>query len=85
MYDKVQADSWVSQLEKELEEARLKWANLTKEPLTLATKVKKVPKLEADVTALQKILSELCGSHQAEIETLRGAQQAEVERLRSLH
>ena len=52
MYDKVQADSRVPQLEKELEEARLKWADLAKECLALALEVKKVPKLEADVTAL---------------------------------
>ena len=71
MYNKVQVDSLVLQLEKELEEARLKCVNLAKELLVLATKVKKVPKLEAGVTARQKIISKLRSSYQDEIETLR--------------
>ena len=63
MYNKVQADSQVSQLEKQLEEAQLKWVDLAKELLALAPEVKKVPKVEADVIALQKIIFKLCGSH----------------------
>ena len=51
----------------------------------MAVEVKKVSKLEADVTALQKTISELCSSHQAEIKTLRWAHQVEVERLHGLH
>ena len=42
------------QLEKELEEDRLKWVDLAKERLALVPEVKKVTKLEADVIALQK-------------------------------
>ena len=48
MYNKVKADS----REPQLEEARLKWADLAKECLVLAAEVKKVSKLEVDVTAL---------------------------------
>ena len=63
----------------------MKWADLAKERLVLAVEVKKLPKLEADVTALQKTVFELRGSHQAKIETLHDSHQAEVERLCSLH
>ena len=43
MYMKVQAESWVPQLEKELAKARLKLAELAKEHHVLAAQVKKVP------------------------------------------
>ena len=49
MYYKVQADFRVPQLEKGLEESRLKWADLAIECASLAAKVKKVPKLEVKV------------------------------------
>ena len=68
-----------------MEEAQLKWVDLAKERLALAVEVKKVSKLEADVTAFQKTITELCGSHQDEIKTLRGEHQIEVERLHDLH
>ena len=42
----------MSQLEKELEEARLKWANMAKKHLAFAGEVKKVLKLEVNVTTL---------------------------------
>ena len=58
---------------------------MAKERLALVVEVKKVSKLEADVTALQKAISELCGSHQVEIKTLRGPHQVKVERLHDLH
>ena len=45
MYKKVQADSWVPHMEKDLEEARLKWVDVAKEHVVLAIKVKQVPKL----------------------------------------
>ena len=41
MYNKVQVDSWVLQLEKDLEEARLKWVDLAKERANLFTDVLK--------------------------------------------
>ena len=85
MYGKVQANSWVPHLEKDLEEAWLKWANLAKEWAALAVEVKMLTKLEADVAELQKTISELPIAHQDKIEGLRKTHQAEVERLCSLH
>ena len=73
------------QLEKELEEAQLKWANMAKKHLALAIEVKKVLKLEANVTTLKKTIFKLHGSHQVEIETLLYMHQVEVERLCDLH
>ena len=84
MYDKVQVDSKVPQLEKELEKTQLMWVDMAKEHLALVAEVKRVPKLEALVTTLQKAISELHGSHKAEIETLCGMR-AKIERLRGLH
>ena len=52
LYNKVQANSRVRQLEKDLEEARLKWVDLAKERVVLTVEVKKVPKLKADVAKL---------------------------------
>ena len=49
----MRADSQVPQLEKDLEEARLKWAYLARERTNLAANVKKVPKLEAEVDELK--------------------------------
>ena len=43
MYSKVQVDSRVPQLEKDLKEARLKWVDLAKELADLVVEVKKVP------------------------------------------
>ena len=85
MYSKVQADSRVPQMEKDLEEARLKWVDLAKERVALAAEVKKVPKLGADVTELRRTISELHNAHQAELEGLRNTHQAKIERLCSLH
>ena len=68
-----------------MEEARLKWVDLAKERAALAAKVKMVPKLEADVVELRKIISEFCTAHQAEIKGLCKTHQAEVERLCDLH
>ena len=48
----MQADSQVPQLEKDLEKAQLKWVDLAKESAILSPEVKKVSKLEADVTEL---------------------------------
>ena len=47
MYSKAQAESQVPQLEKDLEEAQLKWADLAKECSVLVAQVKKAPQLEA--------------------------------------
>ena len=85
MYSKVQVDSWVPQLEKDLEEARLKRVDLAKEQAVLVVKVKKVPKLEAEVDELKQNILKLCKFHQAEVEGLRTAHQVEVERLHDLH
>ena len=63
MYKKVRADSRVPQLEKDLEEAWLKWANLAKEHAALAVKVKQVPKLEAEVEELKQTIAKLCNVH----------------------
>ena len=52
LYNKVQVESRVPQLEKDLEEAGLKWADLAKEPIVWTTKVKKVRKMEANVAKL---------------------------------
>ena len=52
LYNKVQANSRVPQLEKDLEEAWLNWVDLAKEHIVLIVEVKKVPKLEADVADL---------------------------------
>ena len=81
----MQANSRVLQLEKDLEEARLKWANLAKEWAALAAEVKLLPKLEADVAELRKTISELHTAHQVEIEGLHKTHQAEVQRLRNPH
>ena len=48
MYNKVQAESRVPQLKKDFEEARLKWTNLAKEHVALATEVRQLSKLEAE-------------------------------------
>ena len=85
MYNKVQVDSRVSQLEKNLEEARLKWVDLAKEHVALATKVRQVSKLEAKVDELKQTMAKLRKVHQAEVEGFRAAHEAEVERLRGLH
>ena len=85
IYSKVKADSRVPQLEKDLEEARLKWVDLAKERVVLVAEVKKVPKLEAEVDELKQNISKLCNVHQAEVERLRTAHRAEVERLHGLH
>ena len=42
LHNKVQAESLVPQLEKELEEGRLKWAEFAKECVVWIVKVKKV-------------------------------------------
>ena len=67
-------------MEKDLEEARLKWVDLAKERIVLTVEVKKVPKLEADVVDLQKTITELRNIHQTEIERLHSIYQAETER-----
>ena len=85
MYNKVQADSRVPQLEKDLKEARLKWVNLTRECAALTAKVKKVPRLEAEVDELKHTISKLRSVQQAEVEGLCTAHQIEVERLCGLH
>ena len=85
MYNKVQADSQVPQLEKGLEEAGLKWADLAKERAALAAEIKMVPKLKVDVVELRKAIAKLRTAHQGEIEGLHSAHQAKVEILRSLH
>ena len=85
MYGKVQVVSWVLQLEKDLEEARLKWADLTKERASLVVEVKLLPKPEADVAELQMTISKLCTAHQAKIEGLHRIHQAKVGRLCDLH
>ena len=85
MYNKVQVDSRVPQLEKGLEEVGLKWADVAKERAALAVEVKIVPKLEVDVVELRKTIAKLHTSHQGEIEGLHIAHQAKVEILRSLH
>ena len=53
MYCKVHADSRVPQLEKDLEEARQKWADLAKESAASVAEVKQVPKLKAKVDELK--------------------------------
>ena len=53
MYMKVQAESRVPQLEKELAEARLKLDELAKEHHVLAAQAKKVPQLEVEVEDLK--------------------------------
>ena len=63
MYSKVKADSQVPQLEKNLEEARLKWADLSRERDDLVVKVKKVSKLEAEVDEFKQNLSKLRSVH----------------------
>ena len=85
MYSKVQTDSRVPQLEKDLEQAQLKWADLAKERADLAAEVKNVPKLEAEVDELKQNISKLRNVHQAELEGLCISHQAEVERLCGLH
>ena len=51
MYHKVQAG--VPQLEKDLEEAWLKWVDLAKECTALAIEVRQVLKLDAEVDELK--------------------------------
>ena len=52
-------DSRVPQLEKDLEEARLKWTDLAKEHAALTFEVKKVPKLEVEVDELKHTISKV--------------------------
>ena len=68
-----------------MEETRLKWFDLAKKKVYLATEVKKVPKLEVEVDELKQNISKLRNGHQAEVKGLCTAHQAEVERLRGLH
>ena len=49
----MQADSRVPQLKKDFEEAWIKWADLAKEHVALATEVRQVSKLEAEVDELK--------------------------------
>ena len=56
------------QLEKELEEARLKWTESSKDSVVWTAEVKKVMKLEVDVVELEKSLSQLRSIHQVEIQ-----------------
>ena len=65
-----------------MEEARLKWVDLAKEHVALATKVRQVSKLEAKVDELKQTMAKLRRVHQA---GFRAAHDAEVERLRGLH
>ena len=58
MYSKLQEDSRVPQLDKDLEEARLKWVNLAKEHVVLTDEVKKELKLKVIVAELQKTIFE---------------------------
>ena len=58
---------------------------MAKERVVLATKAKKVLKLEADVAELQKTISELRNTQQAKIEGLHSYHQVEVERSCNLH
>ena len=54
LYNKVQVESRVPKLEKDLEEARLKWAELSKERTAWVVDVKKVQKVEVDVAEIEK-------------------------------
>ena len=53
LYTKVQAKSWVPQLEKEVMKGMRKLAKLAKECKVLANQVKKVPRLEAKLEDLK--------------------------------
>ena len=59
LYNKGHIDSRVPRLEKDLEQARLKWANMAKQHVVWIAEVRKVRKLEADVTELEKSMSQL--------------------------
>ena len=80
LYNKVQANSWVPQLKKDLEKARLKWIDLAQERIFFTAEVKTVLKLEVDVVDLQKTITELRSIHQIEIKRLHSIHQAEIER-----
>ena len=57
LYNKVQAESRVSHLEKDSENALPKWAKLAKKRVVQTAQVKKVWKLETDVDELEKSIS----------------------------
>ena len=63
MYNKVQVDSRVPQLEKDLEESRLKWVDLVKERAALAIEVRQVPKLQPEVKELKEITTKFHNHH----------------------
>ena len=85
MYSKVQVDSQIPQLDKDLEEAQLKWTNLAKERADLVAEVKKVSKLKVELDELKQNILRLCNVHQAEVKGLHTAHQVMVERLHGLH
>ena len=63
MYNKVQANSRIPQLDKNLEKAQLTWADLAKEHATLAVEVRQVPNLEAKVDELKQTMAKLHSVH----------------------
>ena len=69
---KVQAESRVPQLKKEVTEAMRKLAKLAKERNVLANQAKMVPKLEAEVEGL-------CAAHKLKVEKLCSSYSTELE------
>ena len=63
MYDQVQAESRVPKLERELENVRVKWSMLVKEHASWVVDAKKMKKLEADMTKIEKVMSKLRSIH----------------------
>ena len=59
MYDQVQAESRVPKLERELEKVRVKWSTLVKEHASWDVDAKKMKKLKADMTKMEKVMSQL--------------------------
>ena len=78
MYMKVQVESRVPHLEKELKEVRLKLAEVAKERHVLVAQTKKVPQLEVEVEDLKHSVALQCSVHKAEVEGLHYAHKLEV-------
>ena len=63
IYNKEKSDSRGPLLEKDLEEALLKWVDIVKECASLAAEVRWVSKLEAEVKKLKETIKKLRNAH----------------------
>ena len=68
LYGKVQGESHVPKLKRELEKAQIEWFTLVKERIAWVADTKKARKLEVDLVEMGKAMTQLRSIHQAQLE-----------------